>query len=115
MSFLQIGSSFDFGPGKNLVAFAISGLPGGIVYLLLVLQKAGYVSNETVKRTHARVDVWLRAPLLMFCSYSIYLTFLYNPDTHDMSLLHRGSMILLGILCMLNGQVIQFSFDCSMY
>lgn len=60
--FKQVGGS-----ANNLGCFFLSGLPGGIDYLLLVLEKEGVISKRTQKKWCTRINVWLRGP-----SMSIY-------------------------------------------
>lgn len=52
-------------PGFNFAIFALTGLPGGIDFVLLTLVKLGYINKYTEKRLNIYIQVWLRAPLLM--------------------------------------------------
>ena len=46
----------------SFLCFFISGLPGGIDYLMLTLVKHGVIDVMVQKRTCASLNVWLRAP-----------------------------------------------------
>jgi hypothetical protein len=50
------GQVYRWGPLSNFQAFFISGLPGGIDYLLLGLQKVGMLNHMTEKRVNANLN-----------------------------------------------------------
>jgi len=51
----------------QILAFFISGLPGGISYFLLAAVKAGRLSSYTEKRINCSINTWLRSPgILLF-------------------------------------------------
>ena len=50
------GQVYRWGPLSNFQAFFISGLPGGIDYLLLGLQKVGKLNHMTEKRINANLN-----------------------------------------------------------
>lgn len=52
--------------GFNFAIFALTGLPGGIDFLLLTLVKLGYIDRYTEKRLNIYIQVWFRMPLLIF-------------------------------------------------
>lgn len=56
------GQIFRWGPLSNFQAFFISGLPGGIDYFLLGMQKVGKVHHIFEKRINANLNTWLRVP-----------------------------------------------------
>jgi hypothetical protein len=56
------------GAANNLGCFFLSGLPGALNYLFLVLSYHGKMSRHAEKKWTARVNVWLRGPAM-----SIYL------------------------------------------
>jgi hypothetical protein len=49
-------------PIVNVFCFFLSGLPGGIDYVMLALVKHGKLSREVEKIWNARINVWLRSP-----------------------------------------------------
>jgi hypothetical protein len=54
----------ECGTTMNLGIFFLTGLPGGIDYVLLVLVKQGVIDRMTEKRWFVHINVWLRAPAL---------------------------------------------------
>lgn len=56
------GQAYSWGALGNWLAFFISGLPGGIDYLALGLNKLGIVSGMTEKRLNANLNTWCRMP-----------------------------------------------------
>jgi hypothetical protein len=82
------GQLFNWGAISNFQAYFISGLPGGIDYLLLGLQKIRAKENKTSattasststiadklyeKRFNANLNVWLRCPGTLFGTALIY-------------------------------------------
>ena len=56
------------GVANNFGCFFLSGLPGGMDYVLLVLMQHGLIDKITEKKWNAVINVWLRGP-----SMSIYL------------------------------------------
>eukprot|EP00937_MAST-01D_sp_MAST-1D-sp2_P007311 g7311.t1 len=70
--FVPVIAGFGFlqqwGSAENVLAFFISGLPGGIDYLLLGLVKMGVVHPILEKRWNCSINTWLRAPgINLFC------------------------------------------------
>ena len=57
------------GVANNFGCFFLSGLPGGIDYLMLVLVKEGYMKKMTEKYWNKMINVWLRGPAM-----SVYST-----------------------------------------
>ncbi len=53
-------------PGTNLILFGITGLPGGLDYVLLTLAKTGYIDPIIEKRCNVIIQVWMRMPILLF-------------------------------------------------
>jgi hypothetical protein len=56
----------------------MTGLPGGITYLLLFLKSLGFVKNKTEKRISKHLNMWIRAPGCVISSYIIYLNYINN-------------------------------------
>ena len=54
------GQYYEWGALRSTLAFAISGLPGGIDYLMLVGVKGGHVSRARQKQVSAALNQWLR-------------------------------------------------------
>ena len=72
-------------------AFFISGLPGGVSYLLLGLQKLGLLESIVEKRVTANLNTWVRTPGILFICFVIYQGMLYGRHTL-LSGLKVGSM-----------------------
>ena len=53
---------YPWGAGGNILPFFISGLPGGIDYVLLALVKEGRLSSLREKRINCSINTWLRLP-----------------------------------------------------
>ena len=65
---------YPWGASGNILAFFISGIPGGIDYFLLWGVKAGRLSAYSEKRLNCSINTWLRSPgilsfnfLVLFC------------------------------------------------
>ncbi len=61
-----VGFFFMNKPGFNTAIFGLTGLPGGIDYVLLTLVKLGYIPWETEKKLNVIIQTWFRMPLLVF-------------------------------------------------
>jgi hypothetical protein len=72
------GQVFRWGPVEPAGAFFISGLPGGIDYFLLGLQKIGALEPMTEKRVNANLNSWVRTPGILFSSFCVYQGLLYG-------------------------------------
>jgi len=66
------GQLLQWGPLANWQAFFISGLPGGVDYLLLALVKLGRLPPMTEKRVNANLNTWLRAPGILVATVLLY-------------------------------------------
>lgn len=62
----------SWGPVQNVVAFFLSGLPGGLIYCNLVMVKHNLMDYVTEKKWSARINVWLRAPGTLFGAFMLY-------------------------------------------
>jgi hypothetical protein len=92
--FKQVG-----GVTINLGVFFLTGLPGGIDYVLLVLVKQGVIDRMTEKRWYVAINVWLRGP-----SMAIYLFIGFQTWVKQT---YTGPTVFLFIVSMLhfyNGQ-----------
>ena len=73
-----MGQYFDWGAAQGFMAFFISGLPGAIDYLLLVLVKYNKIDTITQKRVCAALNVYVRGPFIIISAHTIYLAMLYG-------------------------------------
>ena len=67
------GQIYSFGALANWQAFYISGLPGGLDYFMLGLQKCGLLDPMTEKRVNANLNVWLRVPGILSTTTLVYV------------------------------------------
>ena len=60
------GMNFFYPNGAvaNILSFFISGLPGGVSYLLLAMVKTGHVSAFSEKRVSCSINTWLRGSMV---------------------------------------------------
>lgn len=97
---LAIPSKRVLGAASGWGCFFMSGLPGGLNYLFLILSAHGYMSKLTEKKWTALVNVWMRAP-----SLTIYLFIALSNMIHRGSQdLHPALSILVALLYFVNGQ-----------
>jgi hypothetical protein len=63
---------------SDMGMFFMTGLPGGITYLLLSLKNMNYIKDITEKRISKHLNMWIRAPGCVLTSYFIYLNYANN-------------------------------------
>ena len=56
----------------------ISGLPGGLTYFFLGMCKIGLMPAMSEKRWTANLNIWLRCPGILCCSFVIWQAMLYQ-------------------------------------
>ena len=56
----------------------MSGIPGGITYLLLFLNKFNYISSICEKKISMYLNIWLRAPMCIIFTPLLYIQSLEN-------------------------------------
>ena len=59
----------------------ISGLPGGISYLMLGMQKLNMMPSIVEKRVTANLNAWVRTPGILINSFIVYQAMLYGNHT----------------------------------
>jgi len=99
---VPMGLTFNGGPGTSLIAFFISGLPGGIDYVMLALTKHKLMEANTEKRLNARVNVWLRAPGTVLVVFCYYVSFVYGE--RKVGIAETTAAVVAMILVFMNGQ-----------
>ena len=90
-------------PIVNVFSFFLSGLPGGIDYLMLALVKHGRLSREVEKVWNARINVWLRSPGCMAAAGVMFCAVKYGDPT-TVCASNPGIGAVLGLLIIFNGQ-----------
>lgn len=71
----------DYGPFTNLTLFFVCGLPGGIDYALLVLEKYGIITRWTEKKINTYLNLWCRGPFLTGIAFMAYMGVSRRGDT----------------------------------
>jgi len=75
------GMVFDWGCFGNWLVFFICGLPGGIDYMILALQKMNKCMTFNQKRISSNLNMWIRIPGILFgigVAYVILMQGRYN-------------------------------------
>mmetsp|Transcript_6288 Transcript_6288/g.7646 ORF Transcript_6288/g.7646 Transcript_6288/m.7646 type:complete len:288 (+) Transcript_6288:128-991(+) len=72
------GQYYEWGAVSAFNAFFMSGLPGGLIYLTLVLVKHGAISSMLQKRLSAVINVYLRGPSILCVSMLLYIGVIYG-------------------------------------
>eukprot|EP00128_Syssomonas_multiformis_P012307 Colp12_sorted_trinity150504_noHs@12316 len=94
-----VGMYFEPGPLMNVLSFFLSGLPGGIDYVLLTLVKNNKMDRLEEKKWNSAINAWLRAPGCAIAAFMIYMNRLYSHD--DVSWL---IVLVPMLLTFINGQ-----------
>eukprot|EP00742_Colponemidia_sp_Colp-10_P020262 GILJ01023599.1.p1 GENE.GILJ01023599.1~~GILJ01023599.1.p1 ORF type:complete len:237 (+),score=34.35 GILJ01023599.1:35-712(+) len=66
------------GSSVTLGGFFLSGLPGGIDYLMLTLSAHGYVSKDTQKNVYTKLNVYMRGPAMTVYVFMVWVTNLHT-------------------------------------
>jgi hypothetical protein len=73
----------------------VSGIPGGITYLLLFLQKLGIIQSITEKKISYLLNVWFRAPFTVAWATLAYTRLIYVEELFINKLLIIISMFII--------------------
>jgi hypothetical protein len=76
-----MGQYFSWGALQGAIGTQLSGLPGGIDYLMLVLVKHGRVSVMAQKRLSASLNNYLRGPVITVLSFILFQSYVYSRNT----------------------------------
>mmetsp|Transcript_20748 Transcript_20748/g.49303 ORF Transcript_20748/g.49303 Transcript_20748/m.49303 type:complete len:224 (+) Transcript_20748:76-747(+) len=96
------GLVFQAGPVLGLIAFILCGLPGGLDYCMLACVKHQLMDPLQEKKWNARINVWIRSPGSLGCSFCLYVAIRYGKRTF--SWLEIIMAFFTAFLCILNGQ-----------
>ena len=88
------------GIANNFGCFFLSGLPGAINYMLLVLVAHKKIDKKSEKKWCAVVNVWLRGPFMSVYGYIGWLS-MYNGDRRDAPF---AVALVVTVLHFVNGQ-----------
>lgn len=75
----------------------VSGIPGGITYLLLFLQKLKYIDFTTEKKISYLLNVWIRAPFTIVWSTLAYNRLIYIEELIINKMLIIMSMFFISL------------------
>ncbi len=89
---------FYYGPVVNAILFFVTGVPGGISYLLLVLVRSGRMAAMREKELSASINTWLRTPGLVFVA-----TVMYCCMAHGQILTPTWAAVVPALLAATNG------------
>ena len=59
--------------------FFMTGIPGGITYLLLILVRYNFITKLTEKRISKHLNLWIRMPGILFFAFILLLNMFKNP------------------------------------
>jgi len=76
-----MGQYYRPGAVRGFLGMMLSGLPGGLDYLNLVLVRHGRLDGLTQKRYCAAINIWLRGPSLVISFFIMYQACLYGRCT----------------------------------
>ena len=62
----------------DFAMFFMTGLPGGITYLMLFLKNMNIIKSITEKHISMHLNLWIRAPGCIITAYIIYLNYINN-------------------------------------
>jgi hypothetical protein len=62
----------------NYILFFLCGLPGGIDYYLLTLEKYNIINKIVEKRINVYLNICIRLPGILFALFMTYLNYIYN-------------------------------------
>lgn len=75
------GMVFDWGCFSNYLVFFVCGVPGGVDYFMLGLQKIGRLLDWNQKRICANLNMWMRLPGILFAIGVAYVILLEQKYT----------------------------------
>ncbi len=87
---------------SNMGMFFLTGLPGGITYLLLSLKNMHFIKDITEKRISKHLNMWIRAPGCVLTSYIIYLNYV-NDKFGKLSGFYKFGVYLCMVGTLVNG------------
>jgi hypothetical protein len=81
--------------------FFLSGLPGGIDYLLLFLSRNNYINRKTEKIINYNMNLWVRSPGCILSSYFIVNGYMNNYNCNN--IINTTSILLISGSIFWNG------------
>jgi len=97
--------TYPWGCAGNVLAFFISGLPGGLDYYMLSAVKAGKMKKFTEKRVNCSINTWIRGPgITGFCVMVLMCWLKPYPGTPPEDIMPGWLFVACGIVVFFNGQ-----------
>jgi hypothetical protein len=62
----------------NYLLFFLSGLPGGIDYMMLIMVKYEKMKKMTEKYINSKLNLWIRSPGIIIGAYILFLEYINN-------------------------------------
>lgn len=87
---------------SDMGMFFMTGLPGGITYLLLSLKNLHFIRDITEKRISKHLNMWIRAPGCILTTYIIYLNYT-NKNFGDLNTFYNLGVFLCMFGTFVNG------------
>lgn len=87
---------------SDMGMFFMTGLPGGITYLLLSLKNLNIIHDVTEKSISKHLNMWIRAPGCVLTTYIIYLNYI-NENFGELNLLCSLGVFLCMFGTFVNG------------
>lgn len=103
----SIAIAIEWGPILNYILFFITGMPGGINYILLLLCKYGYISKLRQKYINSHLNMWIRAPGLVSSVCFAYASWYVYSDSID--IVKCFTIALVCAINLLNG--LYYNYD----
>jgi hypothetical protein len=98
---VPIGIAFPYTPLMAYSLFFSTGLPGGISYFALFLQRNGWLQRMTEKRINTALNVWIRSP---GCISHATLGLAWSLSSPEFSILQKCFALIPVSLLYWNGQ-----------
>ena len=98
---LPIGININGGFLLNHSLFFLTGLPGGINYINMFLNRNNYMNKITQKRINNFLNLWIRAPGCI--SHSVLTLIAYNMNTESFTQNQKFMVLCTMILTFWNG------------
>jgi hypothetical protein len=96
-----ISQIFVNGKMTQYALFFLCGLPGGIDYYLLTLNKYGIINKITEKKINVYLNMCIRLPGILFGTFASYICLLYNLDK-NMTFIQSLVLTIINLLNTLN-------------
>jgi len=94
-----LGQYYKWGALCNFLSFFISGLPGGLDYVMLCMVKHRVMNVMLQKRICAALNTWLRAPCITYECAIMWIAFIYGKST-----VPSAACLIVAVLSWFNAQ-----------